>query len=35
LWREVGFRTSRSEADSVKVDRAVLDRLTDALCYAA
>lgn len=35
LWREVGFRTSRSETDSVKVDRALLDRLTDALCYAA
>jgi len=35
LWGEVGFRTSRSEADSVKVDRAVLERLTDALCYAA
>jgi hypothetical protein len=35
LWREVGFHTSRSEADSVKVDRALLERLTDALCYAA
>ncbi len=35
LWRETGFRTSRSETDSVKVDRALLDRLTDALCYAA
>jgi hypothetical protein len=35
LWREVGFQTSRSEADSVKVDRALLERLTDALCYAA
>lgn len=35
LWRDVGFHTSRSEADSVKVDRALLDRLTDALCYAA
>jgi len=35
LWREVGFRTSRSETDSVKIDRALLDRLTDALCYAA
>ena len=34
LWREVGFHTSCSEADSVKVDRALLDRLTDALCYA-
>ncbi len=35
LWREVGFHTSRSEVDSVKVDRALLERLTDALCYAA
>lgn len=35
LWREADFRTSRSEADSVKVDRALLERLTDALCYAA
>jgi DDE superfamily endonuclease len=35
LWREVGFRTSPSETDSVKVDRALLERLTDALCYAA
>jgi hypothetical protein len=35
LWREVGFRTSRSATDSVKVDRALLDRMADALCYAA
>ena len=35
LWREVGFRTSCSETDNVKVDRALLERLTDALCYAA
>ena len=35
LWREVGFRTSGLETDSVKVDRALLERLTDALCYAA
>jgi len=35
LWREVGFRTSRSKTDSVKVDRALLERLMDALCYAA
>jgi hypothetical protein len=35
LWREVGFRTSSSETDSVKVDRALLERLTDALCYTA
>jgi hypothetical protein len=35
LWREVGFRTSRCATNSIKVDRALLDRLTDALCYAA
>jgi hypothetical protein len=35
LWRNVGFRASYAEADSVKVDRALLERLTDALCYAA
>jgi DDE superfamily endonuclease len=35
LWREVGFRTSHSETESVKVDRALLERLTDALCYVA
>lgn len=35
LWREIGFRTSSSETDSVKVDRALLERLTETLCYAA
>ncbi|HEX8632513.1 MAG TPA: hypothetical protein VF703_00010, partial [Pyrinomonadaceae bacterium] len=35
LWREVGFHTSRSATDSVKVNRALLERLTEALCYAA
>lgn len=35
LWRETGLRTSDSEADGVKVNRAWLDRVTDALCYAA
>jgi len=35
LWREVGFHLSCCETDSVKVDRALLERLTDALCYAA
>ncbi len=35
LWREAGFRVSCFDTDSVKVDRALLDRLTDALCYAA
>lgn len=32
--REVGFRNSRSETDNVKVERALSDRLTDALGYA-
>ena len=35
LWRETGFHSLRSKADSVKVSRVLLDRLTDALCYAA
>jgi hypothetical protein len=35
LWREVGFRTSHAETDSVKVDRTLLERLTETLCYAA
>jgi hypothetical protein len=35
LWRAGGFHTSRAATDSVKVDRALLERLTDALCYAA
>ncbi len=30
-----GAATPRSETDSVEVDRALLERLTDALCYAA
>ena len=35
LWREAGFHLSHSEGDRVKVSRVLLDRLTDALCYAA
>ncbi len=35
LWRERTFFTSDSAADVVKVPRAVLDRLTDTLAYAA
>jgi hypothetical protein len=34
LWREAGFHLSPSEADSVKVSRVLLERLTDAPCYA-
>jgi hypothetical protein len=35
LWHEVCFHTSRSGTDSVKVAGALLERLTDTLCYAA
>jgi hypothetical protein len=35
LWRERTFFTSDSAGDVVKVPRAVLDRLTDTLAYAA
>ena len=36
LWaREQTFYTSRAEADTVKVPRAYVERLTDAVCYAA
>ncbi len=35
LWAHATFRGSHSEADVVKVPRAFMERLTDALCYAA
>ena len=35
LWREAGFHTSRCKADVVKVERALFERLTETLCYAA
>lgn len=35
LWREVGFHTSRFKGDVVKVERALFERLTETLCYAA
>jgi hypothetical protein len=36
LWaREQTFYTSRAEADTVKAPRAYVERLTDAVCYAA
>jgi DDE superfamily endonuclease len=35
LWRECHFSTSQTEADVVKIPRALFDRFTDALCYAA
>jgi len=35
LWREMTFCTSPSEADMVKIPRALVDRFTDLLSYAA
>src|SRR3954454_7427426 len=35
LWRPEGLATSRPSNDVVKVSRALLERLTDTLCYAA
>ena len=35
LWAQVTFCESHSEADIVKISRVFMDRLTDALCYAA
>jgi hypothetical protein len=35
LWRQCHFSTSQAEADVVKIPRALFERLTDALCYAA
>lgn len=35
LWREAGFHTSRLKGDVVKVERALFERLTETLCYAA
>lgn len=35
LWREMRFCMSPSDADMIQVPRALVDRLTDLLCYAA
>jgi len=35
LWRQQTFSTSSADGELVKVPRAVLDRLTDTLCYVA
>jgi hypothetical protein len=35
LWAEEIFRGSHSETDTVKVRRAYVERLTEAVCYAA
>ncbi len=35
LWSQETFCESPWETDTVKVPRALIERLTDALCYAA
>ncbi len=35
LWGQLAFCMSGAEGELVKVPRALLDRFTDALCYAA
>ena len=35
LWAQETFRESSWEIDTIKVPRAFIERLTDALCYAA
>jgi hypothetical protein len=35
LWSECHFSTSAAKAEMIKVPRALLERLTDAVCYAA
>jgi hypothetical protein len=35
LWDEMSFSTSGDQADLVKVPRALVERFTEALCYAA
>jgi hypothetical protein len=35
LWKQCHFSTSGAEAEVVKIPRALFERFTDALCYAA
>jgi hypothetical protein len=35
LWGDYHFSTSGNNSDVVKVPRSLLERLTDAVCYAA
>jgi hypothetical protein len=35
LWAQETFRGSPADTETVKVPRAFMERLTDALCYAA
>lgn len=35
LWEQAGFSMSQAETDMVKVPRALVERLTETVCYAA
>jgi hypothetical protein len=35
LWDHIHFSTSQQETDMIKIPRVLLERLTEALCYAA
>jgi hypothetical protein len=35
LWSHSHFSMSRAKSEVVEIPRALLERLTDALCYAA
>ena len=35
LWDHIHFSTSQQETDMIKIPRALLERFTEALCYAA
>ena len=35
LWAHLHFSTSQQEADMIQIPRALLERFTEALCYAA
>jgi hypothetical protein len=34
-WDHIHFSTSQQETDMIKIPRALLERFTEALCYAA
>jgi hypothetical protein len=35
LWNHIHFSTSQQETDMIKIPRALLERFTKVLCYAA
>jgi len=35
LWEHIHFSMSQQETDLMKIPRALLERFTEALCYAA